>query len=130
VAVVIAATELILGIASVSSPGDVWLNLAVVVIASGFLVVSTYGYAFYRGRSCTCFGALSGRKFDAGGILRSAAIAGAAAAALASVPRSALALDVAARVLLLGGSLLLALVSFTAARSLALSRASNRRRAG
>jgi hypothetical protein len=75
------------------------------------------GYAFHRGRSCRCFGALSQRKFAAAGILRSAVIAGLAAVALAHVSAAALRLDTTARVLLFAAAGLLAVAAFTAARA-------------
>lgn len=127
IALTLAVAELLLGMASLSSPAEAWPNLLVLAAACGFMAVSAFGYAFYRGRSCNCFGALSARTFDAIGMLRSGVIVTAASLALLNVPRSMVALDLPARVLLLGGSLLLALVSFTAARSLALSRTSQRR---
>jgi hypothetical protein len=119
---VIVSTELVLGTVSLSFPTLNWINIVVVGLAFAFVAVAAYGYAFYRGRSCTCFGALSARSFDAAGIVRSVAILAAALVALGSVPAVAVDLRWTERVLLLGCSGILALVSFTASRALALAR--------
>ena len=103
--------------ASLTLPAITALNALVFAIACAFVAVSAIGYAFHRGRSCRCFGALSQRKFDAAGVLRSAVIAGVAAIALAHVGAAALQLDATARALLFAAAGLLALAAFTAARA-------------
>ena len=108
--------ELAVGLASLAFPAVTALNAVVFAIACAFAAVSGVGYAFHRGRSCSCFGALSRRKFDAAGVLRSTVIAGIAAVALAHVGTATLQLDAAARVLLLAAAGLLALAAFTAAK--------------
>jgi len=105
------------GLASLTLPAITALNAPVFAIACAFAAVSAMGYAFHRGRSCRCFGALSQRKFDASGVLRSAVTAGIAAVALAHTGPAAVQLDATARVLLLAAAGLLALAAFTAARA-------------
>jgi hypothetical protein len=116
VAIAVSLGELAVGLASLTLPAATVLDVLVFAIACAFVAVSALGYAFHRGRSCRCFGALSQRKFDAGGVLRSAVIAGIAAVALVHVGTAALQLDLTARVLLLAAAALLALAAFTAAR--------------
>jgi hypothetical protein len=108
--------ELAVGLASLTLPAITALDALVFAIACAFVAVSAMGYAFHRGRSCSCFGALFQRKFDAAGVLRSAVIAGIAAVGLVHVGAAALQLDATARVLLLAAAGLLALAAFTAAR--------------
>jgi hypothetical protein len=122
VALGIAFAELGLGAASLSSPAVTWLNPAVFAVGCAFVAVSAVGYAFHRGRSCRCFGALSQRKFDAAGVARSVVIAAVAAIAMSPVQPTFIQLALAARLLLLATALLLALAAFTAARALAMSR--------
>jgi hypothetical protein len=117
IAVGVSLGELAVGLASLTLPAIAALNVLVFAIACAFVAVSGTGYAFHRGRSCRCFGALSQRKFDAAGVLRSAVIAGVAAVALAHVGAAALRLDATDRVLLLAAAGLLALTAFTAARA-------------
>ncbi len=121
VAAAVAGGELALGAASLSSPGVAWLNAAVLGVACSFVVVSGVGYAFHRGRSCRCFGALSQRRFDLAGIGRAVVIAAAAAVAVLAVPGSLTRLTLTDRGLLLTAAALLAFLSFTAARCLAAS---------
>jgi hypothetical protein len=116
-AVGVSLVELAVGLASLTLPAITALNALVFAIACVFVAVSAMGYAFHRGRSCRCFGALSQRKFDAAGVLRSAVIAGIAAVALAHVDASAFQLDATARVLLFSAAGLLAVTAFTAARA-------------
>jgi hypothetical protein len=118
----IALAELALGAASLSSPAAGWLNPVVLAAGCAFVAVSGVGYAFHRGRSCRCFGALSQRKFDAAGIVRSIFIAAAAAVAMAPVPPSSVQLTATSRLLLAAAAAMLAFVAFTAARVLAISR--------
>ena len=118
----IAAGEILLGAASLSFPAVRWLNLGVFAVTDMFVVVSVAGFVFYRGRSCRCFGALSQRKFDAAGIVRSVGIAGVAAIAIAGVPSLAVSISAAAHVLLLTATAILLLAAFTAAGALAVSR--------
>jgi hypothetical protein len=122
VALTVAAAEVALGLASLSSPATGWLNPLVFGFACGFVVVSVYGYAFHRGRSCRCFGALSRRKFDALGVARAAAIAAAAVLATAALPRAMVEIGVADRVLLALTAALTSLAAFSAARALAAAR--------
>jgi hypothetical protein len=117
IAVGVSLGELAAGLASLTLPAIAALNVLVFAIACAFVAVSGTGYVFHRGRSCRCFGALSQRKFDAAGVLRSAVIAGIAAVALAHVGAAALQLDATDRVLLLAAAGLLALAAFTAARA-------------
>jgi hypothetical protein len=116
IAVTVSLGELAAGLASLTLPAITALNALVFAVACAFVAVSAVGYAFHRGRSCRCFGALSQRKFDAAGVLRSAVIAGVAAVALVHVGAAALQLDATARVLLLAAAGLLALAASTAAR--------------
>jgi hypothetical protein len=122
IAAAVAAAELALGAASLALPAIRPLNLAVLTAAACFAVVSGLGFAFHRGRSCRCFGALSRRRFDRAGLARSGAVAALAVLATAPVAPAAVALSPAAHGLLLAGSALTAFVAFTAARSLAASR--------
>jgi len=117
IAVGVSLGELAAGLASMTLPAITALNAVVFAVACAFVAVSAVGYAFHRGRSCRCFGALSQRKFDAAGLLRSVVIAGIAAVALAHVGAAALRLDATARVLLLAAAGLLAVAAFTAARA-------------
>jgi hypothetical protein len=117
IAVGVSLGELAVGLASLTLPAITALNALVFTIACAFVAVSVTGYALHHGRSCRCFGALSQRKFDAAGVLRSAVTAGIAAVALAHVGAAALQLDATARVLLLAAAGLLALAAFTAARA-------------
>jgi hypothetical protein len=116
VAVGVSLGELAVGLASLTLPAITALNALVFAVSCAFVAVSAIGYAFHRGRSCRCFGALSQRKFDAAGVLRNTVIAGIAAVALVHVGAPALQLDATARVLLLAAAGLLALAAFTAAR--------------
>jgi hypothetical protein len=118
----IAVAEFALGAASLSSPAAGWLNPVVLAVGCAFAAVSAAGYAFHRGRSCRCFGALSQRKFDAAGVARSILIAATAAVAMAQVQPSSVQLTAITRVLLLAAAAMLAFVAFTAARVLAMSR--------
>jgi hypothetical protein len=116
-AVGVSLGELAVGLASLMLPAITVLNALVFAIACAFVAVSAMGYAFYRGRSCRCFGALSQRRFDAAGVLRSAVTAGVAVVALVHVRAAALRLDATARVLLFAAAGLLAVAAFTAARA-------------
>jgi hypothetical protein len=118
----VAVAELALGGASLAFPA-VWpLGLAVLAAAACFAVVSGLGFAFHRGRSCRCFGALSRRKFDRSGLARAAAVAALAALATVGAPPSAVTLTPAVHAGLLAGSACIAFIAYTAARSLAASR--------
>jgi hypothetical protein len=118
----LAAGELALGGASLTSPAAGWLNPVVLGAGCAFVAVSLAGYVFHRGRSCRCFGALSQRRFDRAGIGRAVLIAALAGLATAAVPPSSIQLGLASRGLLLAASCLIAFAAFTAARSLAVSR--------
>lgn len=122
IAVGVALAEIALGVASLSWPAVGWLNPVVFALVCGFVAVSGAGYVFHRGMSCRCFGALSRRKFDAMGVLRSIAIAAVAAAALRMVPPALVHVGVAGHLLLLLAGLMVALAAFTAAGSLAVGR--------
>jgi hypothetical protein len=123
VALAVALGELALGGASLSSPELGWLNPVVLAVGCAFVAVSGTGYAFHRGRSCRCFGALSQRRFDLAGVGRAVAVAALAAVATTAVPPpSSVRLGLADRGLLLAATCLLAFVAFTAARALAASR--------
>lgn len=115
IAATIAIAELALGAASLSSPRARWLNLAVLALSAGFVVVAAIGYRWHRGRSCRCFGALSGRGFSRAGIGRPCLIA--LAAAVATVPASSAFTHVGlpGRLGLLAGALLVALAASSAA---------------
>jgi hypothetical protein len=117
IAVGVSLGELAVGLASLTLPAITALDVLVFAITCAFVAVSAIGYAFHRGRSCRCFGALSQRKFDAAGVLRSAVIAGIAAVALTHVDVAAFRLDATARVLLFAAAGLLAVAAFTAARA-------------
>jgi hypothetical protein len=129
VAGAIAGAEILLGTVSLSLPAASRINLVVLAAGLGFVTVSLVGYALYRGRSCNCFGALSARRFDAAGILRGVFIVIAASLASVSVHHSKVDVDLTVTVVLVCCSLLLAVASFTAARSLAASRPVYRRHA-
>jgi hypothetical protein len=118
----IAVAELALGAASLSSPAAGWLNPVMLAAGCSFVAVSAAGYAFHRGRSCRCFGALSQRTFDVAGIARSVLIAALAAAAMAPVQPSSVQLTGVNRGLLLAAAAMAAFAAFTAARVLAASR--------
>ena len=118
----VALAELGLGGASLAAPASWPLNLAVLAAACCFAAVSGIGFAFHRGRSCRCFGALSGRKFDLAGLARAGAVAALAGGAAVPVTPAAVALTPAGHGLLLAGSAFIAFIAFTAARSLAVSR--------
>lgn len=118
----VAVAELGLGAASLAAPAIWPLNLAVLATACCFAAVSGIGFAFHRGRSCRCFGALSRRKFDRAGLARAGAVAALAGGATVPVGPAAVALTPAGHGLLLAGSAVIAFVAFTAARSLAVSR--------
>ncbi len=77
-AVGVSLGELAVGLASLTLPAITALNALVFAIGCAFVAVSAMGYVFHRGRSCRCFGALSQRRFDAAGVVRSAVVAGSA----------------------------------------------------
>lgn len=120
----IVVLELALGLASLSLPAERWPNVVMIALACGFVVVSIYGFAFHRGRSCSCFGALSRRRFDGAAILRSLVISAAALVALGHVPAGEVNLSFVQHVLVLAVGILLVLVSVTASRALARAEAS------
>jgi hypothetical protein len=122
VALAVALAEVALGGASLTSPALGWLNPVVLAVGCVFVAVSGAGYAFHRGRSCRCFGALSQRRFDLAGIGRAVAVAAVAGLATVAVPASSVRLSLTDRGLLLAAAGLLVFVAFTAARSLAASR--------
>ena len=115
IAVAVAGAELALGAASLSSPRARWLNLAVLALSAGFVVVAAAGYHWHRGRSCRCFGALSGRGFSVAGIGRACLITAAAAAAAVPGGSALTQVGLAGRLGLLAGALLVALAARSAA---------------
>lgn len=121
-ALAVALGELALGGASLTSPALGWVNPVVLIVCCAFVAVSGAGYAFHRGRSCRCFGALSQRRFDLAGVGRAVVVAGVAGLAVAGVPASSVRLGPGDRGLLLAACFLLAFVAFSAARALAASR--------
>lgn len=123
-ALAVAGAELALGGTSLAAPGQRWAGVVIGVLGCGFVAVSGAGYAFRRGTSCRCFGALSRRRYDLPGVGRAVAIAALAWLAAASVPASSVRLSLAGHALLAAGAALLALVAFCAARGLAASRES------
>jgi hypothetical protein len=112
----VALAELGLGLGSLSWPAAGWLNLAVLVIAAGFVVVAAAGLALHPGRSCGCLGTLSQRSFSPRGLAQAVAVAAAAALATRQVHAAQLRIDLAEQSLLLAAAGLTALVAFTAAR--------------
>ena len=122
VALAVALGELALGAASLTSPALGWLNPVVLAVGCAFVVVSGAGYAFHRGRSCRCFGTLSGRRFDLAGLARAIAVTALAGVATSAVSPSTVRLGLPDRWLLAAASCLLAFVAFAAARALAGSR--------
>jgi hypothetical protein len=122
IAIGIATFELVLGSASLAFPSVAVINVLVLATACGFLTVSSIGYVRHRGKSCLCFGQLSNRVFDAVGVLRSVVIVGlAAGVALITVSQSATALATAGHLLLLGGAVVVAGATYTAARAVAMT---------
>jgi hypothetical protein len=112
----VALIELGLGLGSLGWPAASWLNLAVLVIAAGFVAVAAVGLALHPGRSCGCLGTLSQRSFGARGLAQAVAVAAAAALATRQVRTAQLRIDLADQLLLLAAAGLTALVAFTAAR--------------
>jgi hypothetical protein len=112
----VALTELGLGLGSLGWPATGWLNLAVLVLATGFVAVAAAGLALHPGRSCSCLGSLSKRSFGPRGLAQAAAITAAAALATRQVHAAQLRIDLAEQLLLLAAAGLTALVAFTAAR--------------
>jgi hypothetical protein len=122
VAAGVAAGEIAVGTASLSSPRASWLNLVVLAIGCSFVAVSGAGYRWHRGRSCRCFGALSRRRFNLAGLGRSVLIALAAAVAAVPVRAVAIQLSAADRIGLLAGALLVAGAAFSAAAAVGAGR--------
>ncbi len=114
-AIGIAAGELAAGALSLSVPQPRWPNLLVLVICVAFLVTWSIGYTRHRGRSCHCFGALSGRGFDRAGIARAAVLVLAALTATARVRAQAVQLGLGGQLALLAGGALIAVAAYTAA---------------
>ena len=123
----IALGEVVLGTASLSAPSVGWLNLVIFALTCMFVCVAAAGYILYRGRSCSCFGALSQRKFDGTGVLRSLVIAAVAGLALPSVPPAAVQVSMTDRSLLGVAAVLIAGAALAAARSLAACHATDSR---
>jgi hypothetical protein len=123
----VATFELTLGSASLAFPSVAVINLLVLATACAFLTVSSLGYIRHRGRSCLCFGQLSNRVFDAAAVMRSVLIVGlAASVALISVSQTAIQLATSDHVLLLGGTLVVAAATYTAARGVAMTNEAER----
>jgi hypothetical protein len=123
----VAAAELAAGAASLSLPRAGSVNLAVLAICCCFLAVATTGYLRHRGRSCRCFGALSGRGFGLAGVVRAAVLVLAAAIAIANVPHPAVAVSVSGGLALLAGGALVAGAAFAAAAAVGSKRDSQPR---
>jgi hypothetical protein len=122
VAPAVTAAELALGAASLPLPAAGGLSISVFVLACGFVGVSGLGYIRHRGRPCSCFGALSSRRFDALGIARSTAVAIAAGIGTCGVPPAEAGMTAAQRALLFLAGVLVALGAFCAARAFGLVR--------
>ncbi len=121
-AVAIAAGEIVIGAASLSSPSASWLNVAVLALCCGFVVVSAVGHVRYPGRACRCFGALTGRAFDRAAIGRAVLLAIAAALAAMPVSGPLLRLGAGGRLGLLAGAALIAWCALTAALAIGAGR--------
>jgi hypothetical protein len=119
VAGLMAAGELAVGCASLAAPRAGWLNWVVAGLGTVFIVISVIGYAWYRDRSCDCFGGLSRRKFDRRGIARSLLIGAGGVIATVPVPAAAVRLSTADALLLLAAAALAACATFAAARAVA-----------
>jgi hypothetical protein len=115
----LAVGEIVIGAASLTSPGLGWLNPVVLGVGCSFLVVSAVGFTWHRGRSCHCFGALSTRTFNPAGIGRAAVIVAGAALGMVPVRSSLIQLSPASRLGLLAGAALVAWAAFTAAAAVA-----------
>src|SRR5258708_40360517 len=116
-ALCVAAGEIVAGAASWSSPEAGWLNLVVLAIGCGFVAVAAAGYAWHRGQSCRCFGALPRRGFALAGVVRAVAIALSAAVATAPVGHSRTQVGLAGRLALLAGAAVIGTAAFSAARA-------------
>jgi hypothetical protein len=119
IATAIALAEVILGCASLSFPAARWINLLVLLAGCAFVVVSVTGLVLHRGKSCSCFGPLSRRKFDVQSVVRSILIAAFAAVAMVGVSPSSVRLGVTTQALLLIAGAMLLTVSYVAAKVLA-----------
>ena len=118
----LATLEVLLGGTSLAFPSIAAVNWLVLAAGCAFLTVSLIGYLRHRGMSCRCFGQLSNRTFDAAGVMRSLVIVGlAAGVAVSSVPQTAIQLVTVDHLLLLGGAVLVALATYTAARGTAMT---------
>ena len=117
-ATLIVAAEFALGTTSLAFPAIAWVNYAVLAFCIAFLTVSSIGYLFFRGRTCQCFGTLSQRKFDLGGIARSAVLLIMATITIGAVRSASLRLEAVSVILLLALAMLLSAAAFTAARAL------------
>ncbi len=117
-AAAIVAAELLAGGASLCWPRLGSINIAVLVLACGFAVVATLGYARHRGQQCHCFGGLTRRRFGARGLLQALLITAVAALAARPVPLAQLQLGLPAHLLLLAGGVGVVLASYTAAGAL------------
>jgi hypothetical protein len=118
VAIGIAAGEIAVGAASLSSPRAGWLNVVVLAVCLGFLSVSVIGYFRHRGRACHCFGALSVRTFSLAGIARAALLAIAAGVAIGPVRAQVVAVGVAGQLGLLAAAVVLVAATWSAAAAL------------
>lgn len=114
----IALVELAVGAASLAWPLLRLLNVIVLALTCCFLGVSIHGYVFHRGHSCRCFGALSQRRFNPVSVGRNAVIVVVALIAVRNVRSTVIDLTTEETALLLAAGALLAMASFTAARSL------------
>jgi hypothetical protein len=122
IAVMIACTEIAVGMASLSSPLAGWVNYVVLGLCCAFVVVSAVGYRTHPGRACRCFGALTGRSFDRAGVARAGLVAIAAALAALPVGRTLLQVGMLGRLGLVAGAALIAWCAFTAAAAVGAGR--------
>jgi hypothetical protein len=114
--------ELVLGTASLCWPAVRWLNTLIFAVVCLFAIITSVGFAFYRGRTCRCFGALSQRKFDLLGVLRSVVIVAVALVAMLGVPQATLQLGTLERALLALSAIFVALAALAAASALGTTR--------
>lgn len=117
-AAAIAIAEVTAGLLSMTFPSAYWINGVVAAICGAFLAVSVLGYLNFRDSSCACFGGLSHRKFDAGALVRSAALLVLAVVALLRVSSSSIQVTASSRLLLGAAEIMLCLTTFIAAQAL------------
>ena len=119
--------ELILGTMSLTLPSVPLINQLVLVLCAAFIVISSIGYAIFRGRSCQCFGGLSQRKFDFLGVARSVLLLAMSVIALQHLNPGTIQVQLSSTLLLLVGAALLGASAFIAARAIEASARNLRR---